>query len=130
MVRQRVCCNAGVAQPLRAAQRRRSWYYRRVTKTLQHDGWTDNHKRVLRVMRQETLLCQPKRRFVVITDSVRGLQTYPNLFVGFAPTGPDQLSVADFTYIWLLTAFVCLACVLDGWSRRCFGSCRAGSPPN
>jgi transposase InsO family protein len=34
--------------------------YRRVTKTLQHDGWTVNHKRVLRVMRHEMLLCQPK----------------------------------------------------------------------
>jgi transposase InsO family protein len=32
--------------------------YRRVTKALQRDGWEVNHKRVLRVMRQESLLCQ------------------------------------------------------------------------
>ncbi len=95
--------------------------YRRVTKALQREGWAVNHKRVLRVMRQEALLCQLKRRFVVTTDSVHALRTYPNLAAGFAPTGPDQLWVADITYIRLPTAFVYLACVLDAWSRRCIG---------
>ena len=36
---------------------------RRVTKQLQRDGWTVNHKRVLRIMREEALLCQLQRRF-------------------------------------------------------------------
>ena len=35
--------------------------YRRVTKALQREGWRVNHKRVLRVMREESLLCQLKR---------------------------------------------------------------------
>ena len=95
--------------------------YRRVTHALRHEGWTVNHKRVLRVMRQESLLCQPKRRFVPTTDSGHALRTYPNLAAGFAPTGPDQLWVADITYIRLPTAFAYLACVLDAWSRRCVG---------
>ena len=43
--------------------------YRRVTKALEREGWTVNHKRVLRVMRREALLCQLKRRFVVTSDS-------------------------------------------------------------
>lgn len=34
--------------------------YRRVTAALRREGWTVNHKRVLRVMRQESLLCQLK----------------------------------------------------------------------
>ncbi len=95
--------------------------YRRVTKALQREGWTVNHKRVLRVMRQESLLCQLKRRFVVTTDSGHLLRTYPNLAAGFAPTGPDQLWVADITYVRLPAAFAYLACVLDAWSRRCVG---------
>ena len=37
--------------------------YRRVTKELHRQGRTVNHKRVLRVMRQESLLCQLRRRF-------------------------------------------------------------------
>lgn len=94
--------------------------YRRVTKALQRDGWTINHKRVLRVMRQESLLCQLKRRFVVTTDSRHALRIYPNL-ARFEPSRPDQLWVADITYIRLPTTFVYLACVLDAWSRRCIG---------
>ena len=43
--------------------------YRRVTHALARDGWTVNHKRVLRVMREESRLCQLKRRFVPTTDS-------------------------------------------------------------
>jgi putative transposase len=95
--------------------------YRRVTKALQRDGWAVNHKRVLRVMRQESLLCQLQRRFVVTTDAPHGLRTYPNLLAGMALTGPDQAWVADLTYIRLPTTFAYLACILDAWSRRCVG---------
>lgn len=95
--------------------------YRRVTKTLQRAGWGVNHKRVLRVMRQESLLCQLERRFVVTTDSAHALQSYPNLLAAAALTGPDQAWVADLTYIRLPTAFAYLACILDAWSRRCVG---------
>jgi putative transposase len=95
--------------------------YRRVTHALRREGWTVNHKRVLRVMREESLLCQLKRRFVATTDAGHALGTYPNLAAGFVPTGPDQLWVADITYIRLPTTFAYLACVLDAWSRRRVG---------
>jgi transposase InsO family protein len=95
--------------------------YRRVTKALARKGWIVNHKRVRRVMRQESLLCQLKRRFVATTDSGHTLRTYPNLVAGLELTGPDQVWVADITYIRLPTAFAFLACVLDAWSRRCVG---------
>ncbi len=95
--------------------------YRRVTKALQRDGWAINHKRVLRVMREESLLCQLERRFVRTTDSTHTLRTYPNLLTALAPVRADQAWVADSTYIRLPTTFVYLACVLDAWSRRCVG---------
>lgn len=43
--------------------------YRRVTHALAREGWPVNHKRVLRVMREESLLCHLKRRFVPTTDA-------------------------------------------------------------
>ena len=95
--------------------------YRRVAKTLQRAGWDVNHKRVLRVMRQEALLCQLERRFVVTTDAAHALRTYPNLLAGAELTGSDQAWVADLTYVRLPTTFVYLACLLDAWSRRCVG---------
>lgn len=44
--------------------------YRRITKALQRDGWSVNHKHVLRIMREESLL---RRRSVKTTDSEHGL---------------------------------------------------------
>jgi putative transposase len=95
--------------------------YRRVTKALQREGWEINHKRVLRVMREESLLCQLERRFVRTTDSAHAWRTYPNLLADLVPDRPDQAWVADITYIRLPTTFAYLACVLDAWSRRCVG---------
>jgi len=95
--------------------------YRRVTRQLQRDGWNVNHKRVLRVMREEALLCQLARRFVVTTDSRHAGRRYPNLIAAQTPTRLDQVWQADITYIRLPTTFVYLACVLDGYSRRCVG---------
>ena len=92
--------------------------YRRVTKALQREAWEINHKRVLRVMREESLLCQLERRFVRTTDSAHTLRTYPNLLADLVPNRPDQAWVADITYIRLPTTFAYLACVLDAWSRR------------
>lgn len=98
--------------------------YRRVTHALRRAGWTHlNHKRVLRVMREESLLCQLRRHFVVTTttDSRHGQPVYPNLLAEAPLDGLNQAWVADITYIRLPTAFVYLACVLDAFSRRCVG---------
>lgn len=95
--------------------------YRRVTRQLQRDGWVVNHKRVLRVMREESLLSQLKRRFVVATDARHAGRRYPNRIADLRSDRPDQVWQADITYIRLPTTFVYLACVLDGSSRRCVG---------
>jgi len=95
--------------------------YRRVTKQLGRQGLVVNHKRVLRVMREESLLCQLQRRFVATTDSKHSHQTYPNLLSGLVLDGLDEAWVADITYIRLPTSFVYLAAILDAYSRRCIG---------
>jgi putative transposase len=96
--------------------------YRRVTQALRRAGWGPiKHKRVLRVMREESLLCQLKRRFVVTTASAHGYRTYPNLLAGATLDRLDQAWVADITSIRLPTTFAYLACILDAFSRRCSG---------
>ena len=95
--------------------------YRRVTKALQRDGWAVNHKRVLRVMRAESLLCQLKRRWVPTTDSAHGLPTYPNLIKDRGVAGLNEVWGADITYVRLPTAFAYLAAVLDAFSRKVVG---------
>jgi transposase InsO family protein len=95
--------------------------YRRVTHALQRAGWKVNHKRVLRIMREESLLCQIKRHFVRTTDSHHPFPVYPNLVHGTTPDAPDMIWVADLTYIRLRSEFVYLATILDAYSRRCIG---------
>src|ERR1044071_9360558 len=48
--------------------------YRRVTAELHRQNWEVNHKRVLRIMRAESLLCQLQRSWVTTTDSRHGLR--------------------------------------------------------
>jgi putative transposase len=95
--------------------------YRRVTKALARDGWLVNHKRVLRVMREESLLCQLKRRWVTTTDSAHGLATFPNLLRQVTVARLNQIWVADITYIRLPHGFVYLAAILDAYSRKVIG---------
>jgi putative transposase len=95
--------------------------YRRVTYELQRRGLAVNHKRVLRLMREDNLLCLRKRGFVRTTDSAHALAVYPNLLPALTVTGLDQLWVADITYIRLRQEFVYLAVLLDAYSRRCIG---------
>lgn len=95
--------------------------YRRVAAQLRRDGWGVNHKRVLRVMREESLLCRLRRRFAATTDSGHGLRVYPNLLKGMPLSSPDQAWVADITYVRLPACFCYLATVLDAFSRFCVG---------
>jgi len=95
--------------------------YRRVSHALARDGWEVNHKRVLRIMREESLLCQIARQFVPTTDSQHGWRRYANLIRDLTIDQLDQVWVSDITYIRLPTAFCYLAAILDACSRRCVG---------
>lgn len=98
-----------------------SYGYRRITAELQRRNFAVNHKRVLRLMREDNLLCMRRRSFVATTDSRHGLPVYPNLARNMNPTTVNQLWVADITYIRLREEFVYLAVVLDAYSRRVIG---------
>jgi len=95
--------------------------YRRVAKQLQYEGWTVNHKKVLRLMRESDLLCQVKRKWMKTTDSRHRFPRYPNLIKGMIINRLNQVWVADITYIRIRTGFVYLAAILDACSRRVIG---------
>lgn len=95
--------------------------YRRITAELRRADWVVNRKRVLRVMREDNLLCVRGRSFVRTTDSNHKLPVYPNLAKDLKVSGLNQLWVADITYIRLQYEFVYLAVILDAHSRRVIG---------
>jgi transposase InsO family protein len=99
----------------------RAYGYRPITKELQRRGVLVNHKRVLRLLRQDNLLCLRRQAFVRTTDSSHSLPVYPNLARGLVLSNINQLWVSDITYIRLRREFVYLAVILDAYSRRCIG---------
>ena len=99
----------------------RSYGYRRLGALLRREGWLVNHKRVLRMLREDNLLAVRKKRFVVTTDGRHSWRIWPNLARWTNPEGPNQLWVADITYLRLGGEFCYLAVILDVWSRRVVG---------
>jgi putative transposase len=104
-----------------AVEHRRRYGYRRISAELRRRGMLVNHKRVLRIIREDNLLAVQPRAFVVTTDSDHGFEVYLNLASRMKLTGINQLWVADITYIRLKKEFVYLAVILDAFSRRVVG---------
>jgi putative transposase len=75
----------------------RAYGYRPITKELQRRGVIVNHKRVLRLLRQDNLLCLRRQAFVRTTDSNHSLPVYPNLARGLALSNINQLWVSDIS---------------------------------
>jgi putative transposase len=106
----------------RAALANRRYGYRRIAAQLRREGFIVNHKRVLRLMREDNLLALRSKPFVpATTDSRHEWRIVPNLARGLVPAALDQLWVADITYVRLLEQFAFLAIVLDAFSRRVIG---------
>jgi transposase InsO family protein len=100
----------------------RHYGYRRIAALLRREGWLVNHKRVLRLMREDNLLCLRKRAFVPpTTDSRHHWRVYANLAWRLQPMAVNRLWVADITYVRLAEEFAYLAVVLDAYSRRVVG---------
>ena len=96
--------------------------YRRITAELHRRGQVVNHKKVLRIMHEEKLLCKPKKKFrITTTNSNHDYPIYPNLAKNMVLTGINQLWVSDITYIHLLNEHVYLAVIIDVFSRKCIG---------
>ena len=91
-----------------ALEHRRRYGYRRITAELHRRGMQVNHKRVVRIMREDNLLGIQPKRFVVTTNSDHKFEVYLNLASRMKLTGINQLWVADFTYIRLKAEFVYL----------------------
>ena len=95
--------------------------YRRVGAALRHQGIIVNSKKVRRLMREHDLQPRRRKRFVATTDSDHDGPIFPNLAKDVTADGPNQLWVADITYVAIAVGFVYVAVILDAWSRRVVG---------
>jgi putative transposase len=100
----------------------RFYGYRRVTATLRQRGMVVNAKKVQRLMREDNLLAQRKAPFLTTpADRPSAFHAVPNLVRGRVPSAPDQIWVADITYVHLARSFAYLVIILDAFSRKAVG---------
>ena len=76
--------------------------WRRVRAALRQQGLVVNHKKVRRLMREHDLQPRMRRRFTTTTDSDHDQPIFPNLAKNVVLDGPDQLWVADITYVTIV----------------------------
>jgi len=94
----------------------------RVLADLQEQGEQVGRKRVARLMREAKLQGVTRRKWVVTTRRDPKARPAPDLVERkFVANGPNQLWVADMTYIPTHVGFLYLAVVLDVWSRKIVG---------
>jgi len=95
--------------------------YRRLTALLKRAGWAVNHKRIQRMLAEMGLQRPVKRRKTRTTNSQHDFPRYPNRVGGLEITRPDQVWVADITYVRLAHDFVYLAVLMDVFTRAVRG---------
>ncbi len=95
--------------------------YRRVGAALRHQGVVVNSKKLRRLMREHDLQPKRRRRYVETTDSNHAGPIFPDLAKVLVPDRPNQLWVADLTYVAIPGGLVYLAAILDTWSRKVVG---------
>lgn len=95
--------------------------YRRITAQLRRETWQVNRKRVQRLMRLMDLQAQIRRRKRRTTNSEHDFPRYPNLVQDLAVIQPEQVWVADITYVHLQSDFVYLAVLMDIFTRTIRG---------
>jgi len=102
---------------------RKSYGSPRVFHQLLQAGVKTSENRVARLMRSAGIKARSKRAFRPrTTDSNHGNPIAPNQLKGrAAPAAPNQVWVADITYLWTLEGWIYLAAVMDLFSRKIVG---------
>jgi putative transposase len=95
--------------------------YRRLTALMRRAGWPVNGKRVRRWMDELEIDGRPPRRKRRTTQSRHAFPRYPNLVQTLEIQAPDEVWVADITYIRLRREFVYLAVLMDVFTRAIRG---------
>jgi putative transposase len=120
----RATADADLSAQIRAIHERSRGTYgeRRVHAELSAAGIHVGRKRITRLMRAMGLAGVSRRKGTITTRRDPEARPAPDLVErNFTAPGPDQLWVADITYIPTWAGFLYLAVVLDAWSRRVVG---------
>ena len=106
------------------AQSRGSLGSRGMVRQLYKEGHRLGRYRVRRLMKRLGLVVKIKRQYRVTTQSRHDLPVAGNVLNReFTQARPNQVWVADITYVWTVQGWLYLAVVMDLYSRRIVGWC-------
>jgi transposase InsO family protein len=95
--------------------------HRMVNERLKPEGIEVGRDRLFNLLRMQNLLVRRRKHGKQTTDSRHRLNKYSNLIRNLALTRPNQVYVADITYVETVLGFCYLALITDAYSRKIVG---------
>jgi len=95
--------------------------YKLLGEDFRQAGLKIGRDRLFDLLRQESLLVVRKRKYVSTTDSRGWMRQYPNLVEGMELSRPEQVWVADITYLRTKEGYNYLHLVTDAYSKKIMG---------
>ena len=95
--------------------------YQLLEEDFKRQGIKVGRDKLFRLLREESLLVARKRKYVRTTDSRGWMRQYPDLAKGLEPARPEQLWVADITYLSTQQGYGYLHLITDAYSKRIMG---------
>jgi len=94
----------------------------RMTEELKELGFDVGHRRIGRLMRQNSITVKRNKKFKATTDSNHRFNIAPNLLNrDFSADRANQKWAGDISYVWTQEGWLYLAVILDLHSRRVIG---------
>ena len=98
----------------------RKLYYL-LAKDFKKEQITVGRDKLFSILRSEQLLIGRKKRFTKTTDSRHWMHKYPNLIKGLQPVSPEQIWVADITWLNIKNDYCYLHLITDAYSKKIMG---------
>ena len=95
--------------------------YRLLGEEFKRQGIKMGRDKLFEWLRKESLLVVSKRKYVKTTDSRGWMRQYPDLSKGLDVSAPEQLWVADITYLPTRQGYGYLHLITDAYSKRIMG---------
>jgi len=110
-----------IAEVKRFRQKQPKLGTRKLHKDLQKLGFNGGRDQLFNILRKNNMLVKRKKRGPQTTYSKHWLHKYTNLIKGTQLTEPNQVFVADITYLRVKSRFVYLSLITDAFSRKIVG---------
>lgn len=95
--------------------------YYLISEGLKEKGIKLGRDKLFDFLRKENLLSPKRKKYHKTTDSKHWMRKYPNKIKNLEINRPEQVWVADITYLWVRSKHYYLHLITDAYSKRIMG---------